>query len=219
MATSAQLGNKSDETFKCHSNMKIPKIVICIICECVYHESDFNRFKKGFCVGKRLIVCPDHGDVNITPIDHATLDENSRKIIAYIKQHEKEDLKICLSSSVMLDSPNSQDILNKTVRNNEDKQLLNAKVEIELLRELNQELKSKNNLLAELLEINKAEVNKCKSYTEILKEDKKEIVFEKVPAIVVKSKNKETDKNYAQLVKKNIAANTSAQIKNDNYLK
>lgn len=104
--------------------MKIPKILVCIICESVYHERDFNRYKKGFYVGKSLIVCPEHSVENIISFDLALLDENSRKIIAQIKQHEKEDLKVCLSSSVMLDSPHSQDLLNKTVRNNDDEQLV-----------------------------------------------------------------------------------------------
>lgn len=214
MAASTQLVDKCDETFKCHSNKKIPKIVICIICESVYHEGDFNRYKKGFYVGKRLIVCPEHSVENLTSFDHAILDENSRKIIAQIKQHEKEDLKECLSSSVMLDSPSSHDLLNKTRRNNEDEQLVNAKVEIELLRDLNQELKSKNHLLTELLERNKMELHNNKTYADTLKANNKERLSEKVPAIVIKTRNKEIDKNYVQIVKKNISANTSAQIKN-----
>lgn len=65
MAADTEIADKCESTFKCHSNMKVPKIVICIVCESVYHEGDFNRYKKGYYVGKRL-VCPDHCEDNIT---------------------------------------------------------------------------------------------------------------------------------------------------------
>ncbi|CAG5084915.1 Protein of unknown function, partial [Cotesia congregata] len=75
----------------------------------------------------------------------------------------------------MLDSSNSQDLLNKTVRNNEDEQT---------------------------------------TRTDALKVNNKERLPEVVPAIVIKTRNKEADKICVQIVKKNITANTSAQIKN-----
>ncbi|XP_049318641.1 uncharacterized protein LOC125780383 [Bactrocera dorsalis] len=216
MAANMQPTEKCDETFKCHSNIKVPKIVICIVCESVFHEGDFNKYKskKGLYVGKRLVVCSDHNIENITSADHARLDENAKKIIAHVKLREKEELKTCLSGSVLVDTSNPQEQLNKTVRNTDEAQLINDKVEIELLRDLNSELKSKNQLLTDLLELRKAEVNKSKSYAEILKENTKEKVMVKVPDIVIRTKNKSANKNYAQIVKNNIIANTSAQIKN-----
>lgn len=212
MAADTEIADKCENTFKCHSNMKVPKIVICIVCESVYHEGDFNRYKKGYFVGKRLVVCPEHCEDNITSLDHAVLDENARKIIAQIKQHEKEDLKTCLSSSVMLNMSNQNDILNKTVIHDEEDKLVSAKVEIELLRELNQELKSKNLLLTELLEHNKAEITK--SYADTLKINNNEKLADNIPNIVIKAKSRESAESCEQTVKRNISANTSAQIRN-----
>ncbi|CAD6235940.1 GSCOCG00012437001-RA-CDS, partial [Cotesia congregata] len=114
----------------------------------------------------------------------------------------------------MLNMSQQNDIMNKTIIHDEGDKLVSAKMEIELLRELNQELKSKNMLLSELLEYNKAEIIKSKSYADTLRTNKNEKLSDNIPNIVIKAINRESAKSCEQTFKKNISANTSAQIKN-----
>ena len=58
--------NKTEFVFKCYSNISVSNIVICIICDNVYHEGDYNKYKKDLYVSKFLVVCPEHLDQDLT---------------------------------------------------------------------------------------------------------------------------------------------------------
>lgn len=202
----------SEYVFKCHSNFKVPNIVICVICENVYHQLDLNRYKKTYSVGKFLVVCPDHcNDDDITLPELAMFDKNAKKVIAYVKMHEKEELRETMAHSVSLDL--SQRTLDDRVVQVEDDKLINALVEVELLRELNLELKSKNKLLTDLLDRSKSETKQEISYADIMKNRSNKQFVKNIPSIVIKAKDNKNDKTL-ESVKKKLTTNSRVQIMN-----
>ncbi|CAG5090620.1 Protein of unknown function, partial [Cotesia congregata] len=135
--------NNTCKVFKCHPMSKVPKIVICLICENVYHEADFNKYTKSQFVSEMLVICPKHHQDNLTvKLDYGLnmLDENARKIITQVKLYEKEDLRSELCNNLSLNqSKNLSDISALDLD-----ELATTKMENELLRQINVKLQARN---------------------------------------------------------------------------
>ena len=85
-ATEKHPPDKSERKFYKYHPKKPVTVVICIICENVYHRSDFEKIKNHKYVGERLIICPEHNVKDIT--SHSSehmLNDVAKKTIAIIK--------------------------------------------------------------------------------------------------------------------------------------
>ncbi|XP_046627347.1 uncharacterized protein LOC124308572 [Neodiprion virginianus] len=199
------------KVFKCHPNSKVPKIVICLICENVYHEGNFNKYSKGQFLSEMLVTCPKYQHENLTSktcYDVNTLDENARKIITQIKLFHKEELRSELCNNITLN--NSKNI--SDVTDFELDETSSFKMENELLRQLNAELQARNNLLDKLVEKSNLFTNNTTSYAEITKCSTVKPT-EKVPKILVKAKNN-NNKETSTKVKMKLTTDLSIPINN-----
>lgn len=209
MADPTVSGSESCKVFKCHSNMKVPKILICIICENVYHEGDFNKYSKGRYVSEMLVICPNHKSDILTyknNVDLNTLDDNAREIIAQIKLHHKEELRSELCNNLSFNSSKNN---HDTTDTNELDELSMLKMENELLKELNAELKDKNKLLNGI--VNKANniVNDV-SYASVTKDGPSK--QDRVLNIYVKPKNNQDKSQTLAKVKSKLSSDLAIPI-------
>lgn len=194
----------TERVFKCHPNYKVPKIVICIICENVYHEGDFNKYAKGQYVSDILVICPKHHKDNLTfktEYDTALLNEEARKIIVQVKLHEKESLRNEMCSNLSMNVSKDKD---STVNSATELDVETIRVENDLLKQLNSELVKNNDSLRDMLE-SKNESNDVKSFADAVK------IKTVAPSIIIKAKdsnNKDTFNN----VKDRVTHNTAVQI-------
>lgn len=69
-----------DKPFKCHPK-NFNTTLICILCEAVWHKSDFNK-KKGKYITDVFVLCDDHKDIDLDTVD---LDKTDNLVIAKIK--------------------------------------------------------------------------------------------------------------------------------------
>lgn len=201
-ALETQLENTC-KVFKCHPNSKVPKIVICLICENVYHEGDFNKYSKGRYISEMLVICPKHHQENLTSnldYDLNTLDENARKVIAQIKLFQKEELRNELCQNLTLNaSKNLSEVSDLDID-----EVTTLRMENELLRQLNSEIQARNKLLETLM---------CKddrpkpSYASIVKKT------EKVLSIFVKAKNNNNQETLDK-VKQKLTSDLTIPINN-----
>lgn len=214
MAGDTELSESDGKVYKCHSNLRVPKIVICIVCENVYHPSDFVRLckDKGKFVSEMFVVCPAHHDENLTfnkDIDNIQLNEETRLLISKIKLYEKEKGKEDMNKSIALNLTKDNLLLDNTVI---EYDLAAMRVENELLKTLNQELQDKNALLHELISLkqNNEYSHDSHSYANAVKQDinKREII----PDIVIRAKNNDNSKTMEK-VKNKIIADITVPIK------
>ena len=54
-----------EKTFKCHPKVKV-SFVVCLICESVYHNSDFEKLKNIKYISETLVICPEHPNIDLT---------------------------------------------------------------------------------------------------------------------------------------------------------
>lgn len=209
MADLTQSGSDTCKVFKCHSNMKMSKIVICLVCEYVFHEGDFNKYTTGKYVSKMLVICPQHQVDNITnssKVDLNTLDENARQIIAQIKLHHKEELRNDLCHNLSLNSTKNNQDASETAELNE---VTTLRMENELLKELNNELQARNKLLDNIVSKANSNVNKL-SYASVTKSEPKKV--EKVPNTYEKPKNKNSNTQTLTKVKNKLTCDLAIPI-------
>ena len=149
--------------FKCHPKAKVIT-VMCVVCDNVYHKTDFDRYKDGKYIGKALVICPEHVELLITLKDKdkkIKLDEKARIVIALLKSEKEEKIKQkildeispisdAIHKSVISEKLNATDLLENT-------ELENLYAENQLLKKLNQELIDKNLLLKRLVKYEKNE--------------------------------------------------------------
>lgn len=107
---------------------------MCLICESVFHEGDFNKYQKGQYISEMLVICPQHHADHLTSksdFDLNTRDENARKIITQLKLFYKEELRNDLTNNLSLNASKNTSELSETQELDE----LNAlKMENELLK-------------------------------------------------------------------------------------
>nr|XP_036220925.1 uncharacterized protein LOC118681259 [Bactrocera oleae] len=190
MAGDTEIADESGKVFKCHSNLRVPKIVICLVCEYVYHVNDFNRLSKGKVkfISEMFVICPEHHGNITSDTDNVNieLNEEARLLITGIKLYEKEKCKEDINKSITSSLTKDTLLLDNTVIEDD---LALLRVEIELLKQLNQEIQDKNALLQELLaRKNNNIINQdVTSYADNIKKDNSS-TREVVPDIIVKVK-------------------------------
>lgn len=193
MVGDTRIAESSAKTFKCHSNLKVPQIVVCIICDSVFHTNDFNRLNKGGAgkfISDMLVTCAAH-QLDITSkskFENIDLCDDARNIIAYTKMFEKDRVREELRQNISLNKTRESMLMDETVIEDE---LAMLKVENDLLKELNLELKEKNELLREICKekTNKNNSNVA-SYADIAKSDKN-YTRKIIPNIVIRAKDKD----------------------------
>jgi hypothetical protein len=208
MAASTSGVDNTCKVFKCHPQSKVPKIVICLICENVYHEADFNKYTSGQYVSEMFVICPKHRLDNLTSksdYDLNLLDTNARKIITQIKLFEKEELRNELCTSLSLNNSKNTSDVSET---SEVDDLTTIKLENELLKQLNAELQARNKLLDSL--VNKdSNNNKCNySYANVTKAEQ---VVKRIPKILVRAL-KDNEHETFNKVKNKITTDTAIPI-------
>ena len=82
-----------DIFFKCHNQTKVTT-VFCVLCENVYHKSDFDRRKGARYVTSAMVICEEHNNVkDITSItqDNPRVALNLLRLIkAPLKDNKKK---------------------------------------------------------------------------------------------------------------------------------
>lgn len=199
---SDSLDDENAVYYKCHPKKRV-SLVTCLICDNVYHISDFNRLENKVYISKRLVICPEHNHLDLTSnYDEDLLDENARKIVAQIKLNEKDKTTQELQKSIMINNSGDQDKLNVTMIE-DDEILQRVKTENNLLRQLNTQLMDKNDLLKELV-CKLKEENSMKTYASVAM--KNNTIYKNKPPIhapnLITKPNKANakDKTYAKVV-------------------
>lgn len=155
------------KAFKCHPKTKT-NFVVCIICEEVFHLSDFNRLMNIKFLSDIFVICNDHQSITSNQIN-SELNDEIRQIIAEIKLNEckraqeklRHDVDVTLSSTRNFSH-------NNTTLQEDDPDTKSIITENILLRKLNEEITHKNSLLMDTIELLK---NNKTSYAEITKND------------------------------------------------
>lgn len=205
--------------YKCHPNKKVTAVV-CIICEGVYHRSDFNKLKNTTAIGDTFVICPDHTDLDLTSkTSDVELNDSTKFIIAQIKLRQRESIR----------EEYLNDIINKTNNvdlnvTSEQSELEKLKIENNLLKQLVTEMKEKNQLLNSALNKKQEDVpNNILSYSQVArKEFDKEVTKPKrIPKLIIKKKNTDDRNNLTYLVTHYLNKKKSVQtkkiiVKNDN---
>lgn len=206
---STSSGSKSrlpDKYYKCHASQKV-KTVVCIICENVYHSSDFVRLEKAIQLSAVLGICPEHEGLDLTSkVNRKLLTNEARLVISQVKSMDRLEVR-------------KQILEEFEININEDGQEIsddNLKRENALLRELNKELKEKNELLKQLLDKQRVEMPMVKtktyadavSYNTVVKKPKR------VPSIIIKrTEEDETIDNLNQIVSHYLIKDKTIQTK------
>lgn len=188
---------ESEKNYTCHPAQRV-KLKVCIICENVYHSSDFNRLKDTIKISEILVICPDHAGLDLTSrLDVNTLTNEAKTIIAQVKLREKEKAQKEILDNISQNlSTHCDEKLNLTISGTQEDNDTVLKAEILLLRQLNNEMQDKNNILKELVTRVKNEHNEHKkdnsksTYANVLKSDNTQVKH--VPPLIIKSKQ---DKN------------------------
>lgn len=180
----------SSKTFKCHPKIKT-NFVVCIICEEVYHISDFNRLKNVRYLSDILVICNVHQNLTSNQ-DETTLSDEARQIIGEIKLNESERVQEKLYNEVEKTiSLNRRDYHDNTMLKEVDPDMRSIITQNILLKQLNEEIRSKNTLLENTIELMKN--NKPIMYSEITKSNNKIKKQVKVPDIKISNKTENID--------------------------
>lgn len=94
-----------DIYYACHPKT-VNSTVVCILCDRVFHKSEFNRIKEAKYVTNVLVICDEHPEVNITSDDS----EIPRVLVSTLKK----ELQVIKNENNLLKELNSE-IKNKNV--------------------------------------------------------------------------------------------------------
>lgn len=204
-----------DIYYKCHPQTKCCT-VYCILCDSVFHKSDFIRHKDVKFITRVLVVCNLHSDIELT-----SNSDNAKVVLSYLKdQSEKrnkefeilkqentqlktETQELTKTNETQQEFGNVSGSMDLDTTMHENSLILSVKSENNVLKELNTELKSKNLLLEELLKKERESSNNTMSYSQITAlQTNKHTLFQPkiVPRLIITKK----DSKDASDVKQNI---------------
>lgn len=131
----------SDRFYKCDPKTNV-RTLFCIICEEAYHHGHLKQIENCKIISDALIICLEHADLHLTSkIDHVSLTEEVRILIAQIKEETKHKVRQELLAEIS-DEVNEVDA--------DSSETINLKMELTLLKQLNAEITEKNKILKEL---------------------------------------------------------------------
>lgn len=189
------------KTYKCHPTAKV-RLKVCLLCENVYHVSDFQRLKNTITISEVLVICPTHQEIDLnSKVNEKTLCKDAKILIAQLKLYEKDKAHNEILENISINlSEHCEKKLNKTIEGqNEDNDTV-LKAEILLLRQMNIELQDKNkilkdflsNLTNEICDLKNQEIKERNTYATAVKRDASRVKH--IPTVIVKSK-KDRNKN------------------------
>ncbi|KAL3278046.1 hypothetical protein HHI36_013391 [Cryptolaemus montrouzieri] len=72
---------KAQTTFRCHLKQDV-NFVVCLVCENVFHLSDFRRLSATRILGEIFVIFNEHTDLDLTlKLDEELLDVKSRHLL------------------------------------------------------------------------------------------------------------------------------------------
>ena len=169
--------------FKCNPSKKV-STAVCVMCDNVYHVSDFNKMSGGTYLSNVLVICDNHKDLElISKFDKNKFTEEVRIGLSAIKSHEKQrvDREILHNISLNNTAKEELSVHDATILEGTDAAI---KTEVTLLRQLNTELMSKNKLLEDIIEM-KNNMEPKKSYFDIVKGNDVKKDSKPVPSIKI----------------------------------
>ena len=195
-----------DIFYKCHPKVKVTTVV-CLICENVYHRSDFKKLKNTKWLGNALVLCPDHEGLIITSKkDELALTQTAKNLIAQIKMKQTENIRDEYLQDI-INNTNNMDI--DTTTETEQEQLV---LENTLLKQLVTELKDKNKLLNDIVNKNKLEeVSTKPTFSQVLSAVNTKP--KKIPKIIIKKKNQDDKNNLKKFVTYYLTKTKTVQTK------
>lgn len=150
------------KNFKCHPKQNV-NIAVCIVCEEVYHLSDFVRLKNTKSISDIFVICNSHRNLT-SKKTNITLSDEVNMLIGEIKENAIVLAQEKLQQEVNLTLSNSKNYSHDMTTLEDDDQDIKAYVtENILLKQLNEELRQKNELLYNTIELMK---NNKQSYAQ-----------------------------------------------------
>lgn len=230
MATVALLGENvpPDIFYKCHPKEQV-KAVMCLICDNVYHKSDFERtLKKGaMYISKVLVICDEHKDITLKDCKNDSENTENLKIaLAHLRFK-------CAKLSNSKNSEKFEEVRSKQGKDSQSQELTSLKSVISIeqvknkslfeqnkilleqnstLKELNEELKEKNVLQKELLQ-----ERKSMSFANVassglsLNRGQNRAEKNNIPKIIAEVRNKECTKIVTDQIK-SVLRNNAGQV-------
>lgn len=206
------------KSYKCHLRSKA-NFIVCINCEEIYHLSDFNRLQEVKFLSDIFGICNIH-KILTSSQSESSLSEDARLIIAEIKLNEIKRAQEKLQQDVNLTlSITKNSLHDQTILEDDDADMRATITENILLKQLNEELKQRNDLLLNMLEFRK---NNKPTFSEITKTKTNKI--EKIPEIKVISKsesvnNERAYNNVNKILQKDLPINRVKNKKNGIIIK
>ena len=178
---------------------------------------NLSKFLSFILLFVSLIICQDHPNVALTsnlPYGELSSEEliATTKLIAQIHLATKEQLKQEIIDEINLEKINSKEKdLNDTVYG-DYREIETLKMENQLLKELNSELKDKKKILNELLTKEKqGKNNNTKTYAEITVKPKPK--SKRVPKLIIKKTDNKDNTDLQKAVLQHLQQDKSMQTK------
>ena len=106
--------------YTCHPRQSVA-CVICLICERIYHTSDFLKIKNTKFITNLFVICNNHDDFDLTlNIDESDLKNNARYLLTQTKLYERERYKDELNKSIAVSVSTSDTTHNSTILCSDD---------------------------------------------------------------------------------------------------
>lgn len=129
-------GDQATIFYKCHPRQEV-KTVVCLICENVYHTSDFSRLEGARKLSSVLGICPEHEDLDLTSnLSKETLSNEAKHIVAQVKLNQ-------LKQQTEYRNKLLDELEETSVEEEGEVNVNSLRRENALLRELNKELTEK----------------------------------------------------------------------------
>ncbi|KAL3277282.1 hypothetical protein HHI36_012632 [Cryptolaemus montrouzieri] len=185
-----------DIPFKCHPNQTF-SIVICIICENLYHKSDFNRRKGVRYITDSLVICDEHKQLPTKERD--IFFELKDNVTLLTDEHKKlEDSNINYKNKIKLEQQQLEE------------QKLKLEHEIEKLRVLNGQYQEKKDILNDL-NFELKDKNVHTRYANITRGEQR-VPARVTPSVIVKSTDKEKTNKVLKDARKILMKRVNIQI-------
>lgn len=215
--------------YKCHPNTKVGAVV-CIVCGSFQHTNEFvakyNAGAPGKILTDSFIICQDHPNLALTSqMPYGALGETAGQFIAQLKQENREQIKQEILKELEMEkekdkNSNSAENIHETTIYEHYTELESLRIENKILKELNIEMKEKNQLLNELLAKQKQEalrnIQTPKTFAEILTNTKSnnKTINKKVPKLIIKKTDSSDKTNLEKTVIHHLTKDKSIQTKN-----